>query len=397
MRTETKIGVVAGFAVVVAASVYFWKTKSRDRDLIVALTPSVVQPMQLGGARPAPAPTRPEIPPPNPMPVRTAVAANPLPQGTGATQLAKPEPSKPATLDAPGTPTPERLAMSPGFVPENPTPPAYVPLRTGPSETLRLAAGVSTPMPVNPAPEKLEPIKPANAQSVSNSAYPKSEVRSKASEPSPITDSTSSGTVKLPPAIAQPPAPAVRPMVGSEWKSTASTATPGEWPKYHTVAKGETLAAIARKTYGDSRKVGLILAANPEIKNPHSVRVGTKLTLPSAPEPAKAADVAIAPAADGAKPISLMARPNTGSTEEKKDAAAANPIPGGKTYTVQQGDSLYSIAVETLGDGRKWPELMRANKAVVGADGSKIRPGMVLTIPDVPASKPGATEQSAKR
>lgn len=397
MRTETKIGVVAGFAVVVAASVYFWKSKSRDRDVIVALTPSVVQPMQIGGgARPPINPGRPEAVTPTPAPARTAVAVTPPPQPASVTQLAKSESPKPAVSEALSPPTPERRSSSPEIIASNPTPPTYVPLRTGPSDSLRMAAGGTAAQPAKTEPMRLEPVKPAV---VGESPRPNDSMASnlpKVSETSRIAESTSSGTVKLPPAIAQPPAPAVKP-TGSEWKSTSGSPVAGDWPKYHTVAKGETLAAIARKTYGDARKVDLILAANPEIKNPRSVRVGTKLTLPSTPEAAKSTEIAAAPAKVESKPVSLMARTNLTPVDEKKDAPAANPLPGNKTYTVQQGDSLYSIAVETLGDGRKWPELMRANKAIVGADGSKIRPGMVLTIPEGAAAKPGATEQSAKR
>ncbi len=394
MRTETKIGVVAGFAVVVAASVYFWKSKSRDRDLIVALTPSVVQPLQVGGTG---RPTMNPLPSEFATPTRTTaapvtIAAQPaVPKPV----LAKAEPPKPAGAPM-GPPTPDRLASStPGFVAMNPAPspaPTYVPLRTGPSDALRMAAAEKAGTPV-----KLEPVKPAVVSDLPKPLGGPSSVPPKPSETARIADSTS-GTVKLPPAIAQPPAPAVKPVSGSEWKSTSGSGStsPGEWPRYHTVAKGETLAAIARKNYGDARRVDLILAANPEIKNPRQVRVGAKLTLPSAPDAAKPIEVAAAPAVES-KPISLLARTNYASVVEKNDAPAANPLPAGKTYTVRQGDSLYSIAAETLGDGRKWPELMRANKSIVGADGSKIRPGMVLSVPGESATAKPGTEQSAKR
>lgn len=387
MRTETKIGVVAGFAVVVAASVYFWKSKSHDRDLIVALTPSVVQPTQVGGgARPAISPTHPAIT----TPTRTAGAPTQL--GAAPPALARGETPKPPVSVPIGPPTPERLATAPGIIASNPTPPAFVPLRTGPSDSLRVAANGNAGSPIKTEPTKT--IIPADA---GKPVVSTPGVSPAAGETARIADSTSSGTVKLPPAIAQPPAPAVKPASGGEWKSTGAQASSGEWPKYHTVAKGETLAGIARKTYGDARRVDLILAANPEIKNPRQVRVGAKLTLPSAPDAVKPSEVAAAPAAVDSKPISLLAKSNTTAVDEKKETPADHSVPAGKTYKVQQGDSLYSIAVETLGDGRRWPELLKANKAVVGADGSKIRPGMVLSIPGGDAAAKPGSEQSAKR
>jgi len=380
MRTETKIGVVAGFAVVVAASVYFWKSKSRDRDLIVALTPSVVQPVEVGGAAGQETST----------PARMAAA----PSGTGLKPVpvaVKPEVTTPVVGPpvvgpAESGATPDKLAASPEFVVANPKPAAVVPTKMGLPQPARVGAGDSALTAMKPMASD-EPLTAFGPNPAAEPARPES---------ARIADSTSAGTVRLPPAIAEPPAPAVKPAAGDEWKSTRVAPGSGEWPKYHTVTKGETLAAIARTTYGDVRRVDLILAANPEIKSPRLIRVGTKLTLPSAPDAARS-EIAAAP--NESRPISLMARTSGSLVDSENVDKPAEPpaTAGGTTYTVKPGDSLYSIAAETLGDGRRWPDLMKANKAVIGADGSKIRPGMVLTVPQSSSSdKPGA-EQSAKR
>lgn len=55
---------------------------------------------------------------------------------------------------------------------------------------------------------------------------------------------------------------------------------------------------------------------------------------------------------------------------------APTPTPGG-TYTVQDGDSLWSIAERFLGSGLKYPEIMAAN----GLKSSLIYVGQVLRIP----------------
>lgn len=47
------------------------------------------------------------------------------------------------------------------------------------------------------------------------------------------------------------------------------------------------------------------------------------------------------------------------------------------TYTVQPGDSLYAIAARELGDGSRYPELVRLNGI---ANPRLIRPGLVLRL-----------------
>jgi nucleoid-associated protein YgaU len=53
-----------------------------------------------------------------------------------------------------------------------------------------------------------------------------------------------------------------------------------------------------------------------------------------------------------------------------------------KTYTVKQGDSLWKIAVQFLGNGVKWPYIYRLNSDVI-KDPNLITIGMVLKIPSV--------------
>jgi len=55
----------------------------------------------------------------------------------------------------------------------------------------------------------------------------------------------------------------------------------------------------------------------------------------------------------------------------------------GQTYTVQPGDFLSAIAQKLYGDGseQSWRKIYDANRAVIGADPTRLQAGMVLTIP----------------
>ena len=53
-------------------------------------------------------------------------------------------------------------------------------------------------------------------------------------------------------------------------------------------------------------------------------------------------------------------------------------------YTVQPGDSLFSIAQHFYGDGNQWHQIYDyCNRQVVGQDPNLIRPGEVLYIPAI--------------
>jgi nucleoid-associated protein YgaU len=55
-----------------------------------------------------------------------------------------------------------------------------------------------------------------------------------------------------------------------------------------------------------------------------------------------------------------------------------------ETYVVQPGDNLWSIAKEHLGSGEKWGELYQANMQTIGSNPRLIFPGQELTFGDSP-------------
>ncbi len=60
--------------------------------------------------------------------------------------------------------------------------------------------------------------------------------------------------------------------------------------------------------------------------------------------------------------------------------APAAGAQGGKTYTVQSGDTLSKIAKEHLGDANAYMKIFNVNKDQL-TDPDKIKPGQVLKIP----------------
>lgn len=87
------------------------------------------------------------------------------------------------------------------------------------------------------------------------------------------------------------------------------------------------------------------------------------------------------------------------AVEARTETAVATEAPAAPTYTVQDGDSLWRIAQQTLGSGERWKEIADLNYGVEQADGWSLTPenwlnaGWVLTLP---SDAPGGTTSSAE-
>lgn len=66
---------------------------------------------------------------------------------------------------------------------------------------------------------------------------------------------------------------------------------------------------------------------------------------------------------------------------EISDEAQALIVGGGLYVEVIRGDSLWGLADEFCGDGRKWPQIYNANRGTIGSNPDLIRPGQELYIP----------------
>jgi nucleoid-associated protein YgaU len=65
------------------------------------------------------------------------------------------------------------------------------------------------------------------------------------------------------------------------------------------------------------------------------------------------------------------------------------------SHRVEPGDTLTSIALETLGDASLWPAIYLANRDQI-KDPSRVYPGQLLSIPRVPPPEREAVRREAE-
>ncbi|WP_046767041.1 LysM peptidoglycan-binding domain-containing protein [Jiangella alkaliphila] len=179
----------------------------------------------------------------------------------------------------------------------------------------------------------------------------------------------------------QPPAPQPAPATTTQAPAASEVATaetapaaapeaaqPAMVQRTHTVQRGESLWRIAEQELGDGMRwpeiaelnYGVAQPGGRALDNTHWIDPGWQLRLP--PEPAPAAE------------------------------AVADT--GAVTHVVAEGDTLWGIAEQRLGDGARYPELVDASRDTVQPDGGRltdpdlIRPGWTITVPGTAGTPP---------
>lgn len=177
-------------------------------------------------------------------------------------------------------------------------------------------------------------------------------VQPPAPQPAPVTTAQAPASPQATPEVrTAQTAPAAAP----------EAAAPAMVQRTHTVERGESLWRIAEQELGDGMRWPEIAELNygtPQpggrsLDNTHWIAPGWQLQLPPVP------------------------------------AAAAVPVAdtGAATHVVAQGDTLWDIAEQRLGDGARYPELVEASRDTVQPDGGRltdadlIRPGWTITVP----------------
>ncbi|OGH02476.1 MAG: hypothetical protein A2798_02370 [Candidatus Levybacteria bacterium RIFCSPHIGHO2_01_FULL_37_17] len=129
-------------------------------------------------------------------------------------------------------------------------------------------------------------------------------------------------------------------------KETGSASTNEE--KTYTVKEGDDLWHISEGLYGSGYNWQDLAKAN-KISNPNIIVPGTKLSVPK---------------------VEVKERTIT-------EAVRDNTITG-NSYSVIEGDNLWSISIRAYGDGYKWPEVAKANNL---QNPDRIYVGIVLKLP----------------
>jgi len=148
------------------------------------------------------------------------------------------------------------------------------------------------------------------------------------------------------------------------------------FPKTYVVSEGDNLAVIAQKFYGPdegNKKINVdrIFEANRKLlKSPDEILAGQKLTIP--PLIDKSDSVFSESLFDKVKSIG---RRLTSSETSKTPSVRQS-----KQYVVREGDSLWRIAVEQLGDGTRYKEISELNAGIV-EDEDDIPAGLRLKMP----------------
>ncbi|MHC4070124.1 MAG: LysM peptidoglycan-binding domain-containing protein [Planctomycetota bacterium] len=151
-------------------------------------------------------------------------------------------------------------------------------------------------------------------------------------------------------------------------------------PKIYVVADGDNLALIAKKYYGEvegnkSVNIMRIFAANRNFLNSiDEIQVGQKLIIPSlrasVPEKEKSNSGLANSLFEKVKSIGR----NRLSLKKPEQTSR------GKSYTVRDGDSLWKIAADQLGDGNRYTEVAKLNANVL-SDEDSLTVGMNLKMP----------------
>jgi len=146
-------------------------------------------------------------------------------------------------------------------------------------------------------------------------------------------------------------------------------------PKTHVVASGETLASIAKNFYGSEEgnkraNVARIFEANRKLlKSADDINVGQELIIPALPRTAKSKGLFSGPSFEQVVSIG-----------QKITLAGTPKITPGRLYTVKEGDSLWKISAEKLGNGVRYKEIAKLNADILPSE-DDVRVGICLKMP----------------
>lgn len=151
---------------------------------------------------------------------------------------------------------------------------------------------------------------------------------------------------------------------------TGGQATLPQSYRWHTIKPKETLAAIARREYGDEKLWRQLAQFNRDrVPNPDVVPTGVTIRLPSKEELLGITSASSTPPRQGGE--------SSGATQGDQPSSSS----GHRTYTVQPGETLSRIAKRLLGSENRWREIVDLNKDVI-KNPDNVTAGTVIRVPN---------------
>jgi len=156
----------------------------------------------------------------------------------------------------------------------------------------------------------------------------------------------------------------------------------------YEVQPNDNYWTISQKVYGTGAYFKALAEHNRRrVRNEDQLSVGETISAPSLAQ-LEQSYANLCPRASRRETV--RARASTVSTRA--------PLGGGRSYTVQEGDTLYDIARNELGKAARWSEIYELNRDTLGSDYNYLTPGLRLTLPDngptdVMTHRPGSALQ----
>ena len=175
--------------------------------------------------------------------------------------------------------------------------------------------------------------------------------------------------------IAEPAALQLPPAIAKNSQSDTSEPAGPALPQVYIVSDGDSLASIAKKFYGDSdgnrlANINRIFEANRGLlKSPDQIYLGQKLTIPALQN-------------DKSKLQQVFSGTIFKKVESvgRRHLPSAPPAKQDSRHVVREGDSLWQIAAEQLGDGARYSEIAELNADIID-DEDTLVVGTRLKIP----------------
>lgn len=182
-----------------------------------------------------------------------------------------------------------------------------------------------------------------------------------------------------PAAPAQPSAQNRQEQVVAVTEQSASAKKSEEYSaKTYTVREGDTLATIAKKCYGSETgnkkaSVDALYNANRRaLKSPDDLDVGQKLIIPALSTSGKNQ-------ADSITATKMIKKADS-TVQKHQETVSSGKLRQGGQYIVRQGDTLWKIAADQLGDGTRYKEIVRLNNNILASE-DDLTVGMTLKMP----------------